>query len=127
MKQGNKNLVTNYSSAKYSWLKSGGKISYLYKIYSKNDLINLFSNENNKKRPVLVLGNLSNTLIKDEGFNGIGIKLAGDFTTVQIKTDHMLVGAAVLDNYLSKFCYQNGISGMSSYIQFQVQLEVIYL
>ena len=39
----NKNLVTNYSSAKYSWLKSGGKISHLYKIYNQIDLSTLFS------------------------------------------------------------------------------------
>ena len=111
MKQGNKNLVTNYSSAKYSWLKSGGKISHLYKIYKRNNLIDLFNDNEIREKSLLVIGNLSNTLIKDEGFNGIGIKLAGDFTTVQIKTDHMLVGAAVLDNYFSKFCYQNAISG----------------
>ena len=111
MKQGNKNLVTNYSSAKYSWLKSGGKISHLYKIYKRNNLIDLFNDNEIREKSLLVIGNLSNTLIKDEGFNGIGIKLGGDFTTVQIKTDHMLVGAAVLDNYLSKFCYQNAISG----------------
>ena len=111
MKQENKNLVTNYSSAKYSWLKSGGKISHLYKIHKQNNLINLFNDNEIREKSLLVIGNLSNTLIKDEGFNGIGIKLAGDFTTVQIKTDHMLVGAAVLDNYFSKFCYQNAISG----------------
>ena len=111
MKQGNKNLVTNYSSAKYSWLKSGGKISHLYKIYKRNNLIDLFNDNEIREKSLLVIGNLSNTLIKDEGFNGIGIKLAGDFTTVQIKTDHRLVGAAVLDNYFSKFCYQNAISG----------------
>ena len=107
----NKNLITNYSSAKYSWLKSGGKISHLYKIYNKIELINLFSRSDTKTKSLLVIGNLSNTLIKDEGFNGIAIKLLGDFTKVKINSDHMLVGAAVLDNYLSKFCYQNSISG----------------
>ncbi len=107
----NKNLVTNYPSAKYSWLKSGGKISHLYKIYNQIDLSNLFLRNDIKNKPLLVIGNLSNTLIKDDGFRGIGIKLQGDFTNVQINPDHMLVGAAVLDNYLSKFCYQNGISG----------------
>ena len=50
-----------------------------------------------------MIGNLSNTLIKDDGFKGIGIKLLGDFTDVQINSDNMLVGAAVLDNYFSKF------------------------
>ncbi len=107
----NKNLITNYSSAKYSWLKSGGKISHLYKIYNKIELINLFSRSDTKTKSLLVIGNLSNTLIKDEGFNGIAIKLLGDFTKIIINSDHMLVGAAVLDNYLSKFCYQNSISG----------------
>ena len=111
MTLGNKNLITNYSSAKYSWLKSGGKISNLYKIYNLSDLTDLFLKDKTKEIPLLVIGNLSNTLIKDEGFNGIAIKLLGDFTKIKINSDHMLVGAAVLDNYLSKFCYQNSISG----------------
>ena len=111
MNQENKNLVTDFSSAKYSWLKSGGNISHLFKIYNQIDLNNLFCKYDFKKKPILVIGNLTNTLIKDEGFYGIGVKLLGNFTKVQIKQDHMLVGAAVLDNYLSKFCHQKGIKG----------------
>ena len=107
----NKNLVTNYSSAKHSWLKSGGEISSLYKIFNQDELINLFSQNDIKKKQLLVIGNLSNTLIKDEGFKGVGIKLKGDFANIHISSNHMLVGAAVLDKYLSKFCYQNSISG----------------
>ena len=107
----NKNLVTNYSSAKYSWLKSGGKISQLYKIYNQFDLSSLYENEKTKLKPFLVLGNLSNTLIKDEGFKGVGIKLMGDFANVKIGRNYMLVGAAVLDINLSKLCYQKGITG----------------
>ena len=91
MTQGNKNLVTNYSTAKYSWLKSGGKINNLYKIHNKKDLTNLFSVDNIKEKTLLVIGNLSNTLIRDDGFKGIGIKLQGDFSKVQINSDHMLV------------------------------------
>ena len=111
MTQENKNLVSNYPSAKYSWLKSGGKISHLYKIYNLSDLKKLFSYHHVKDKSLLVIGNLSNTLIKDEGFKGTGIKLLGDFTNVEINNDYMLVGSAVLDNYLSKLCYQKGISG----------------
>ena len=107
----NKNLVTNYSSAKYSWLKSGGKISQLYKIYNQFDLSSLYGNKKTKLKPFLVLGNLSNTLIKDEGFKGVGIKLMGDFANVKIGRNYMLVGAAVLDINLSKLCYQKGITG----------------
>ncbi len=111
MSQENKNLITNYSSAKYSWLKSGGKISHLYKIHNQGDLINLVNEKVINKKKILVIGNLSNTLIKDEGYDGIGIKLFGDFASIQINSDYMLVGAAVLDNYLSKYCYHHGIYG----------------
>tara|TARA_B100000963_G_scaffold193546_1_gene168442 strand:+ start:13982 stop:14857 length:876 start_codon:yes stop_codon:yes gene_type:complete len=107
----NKNLVSNYSSAKHSWLKSGGEINHLYKIYKQQDLTRLLTKNNIKEKSILVIGNLSNTLIKDEGFKGIGIKLQGDFTNIIINSDHMLVGAAVLDNYFSKFCFQNSITG----------------
>ena len=107
----NKNLIINYSTAKYSWLKSGGKISQLYKIYNQIDLNNLFNKDDIKTKSILVIGNLSNTLIKDDGFKGIGIKLQGNFANIQINNDHMLVGSGVLDSYLSKFCYQKGVSG----------------
>tara|TARA_B100000575_G_C23083782_1_gene624497 strand:- start:1 stop:876 length:876 start_codon:yes stop_codon:yes gene_type:complete len=107
----NKNLVSNYSSAKFSWLKSGGNISHLFKISNQIDIKNLFNKKNIKDESLLVIGNLSNILIKDEGFKGIGVKLQGNFAKVKINNDHMLVGAAVLDNYLSKFCYQNSITG----------------
>ena len=111
MTQENKNLITNYPSAKFSWLKSGGNISQLYKVHNQIELNNLFIQNDIKTKSFLVIGNLSNTLIKDEGFKGIGIKLLGEFTDVQVNSNHMLVGAAVLDNYLSKFCYQKSITG----------------
>ena len=107
----NKNLILNYSTAKHSWLKSGGKISQLYKIYNQIDLNNLFKRVDIKTKSILVIGNLSNTLIKDDGFKGIGIKLKGNFANIEINNDHMLVGSGVLDSYLSKFCYQKSVSG----------------
>ena len=58
MSLGNKNLVTNYSSAKYSWLKSGGNINHLYKIRNQADLNNLFDRIETKSKSLLVIGNL---------------------------------------------------------------------
>ena len=50
-------------------------------------------------------------MIKDKGFDGIAIKLGGDFAKIKIENDIILVGSAVLDNYFSKYCYQNSIQG----------------
>ena len=51
----NKNLVTNYSSAKFSWLKSGGNISHLYKVHNQVELNELFSQNDIKAKSFLGL------------------------------------------------------------------------
>ena len=108
MNQENSNIVKNYDSSKLSWLKSGGPISQLIKIKNLDDFKNtqIFSNQN-----IISIGNFSNLLIKDRGFDGIAIKLGGDFAKIYIENDFITVGSAILDNYFSKYCYQHSIQG----------------
>ena len=83
MSQENISIIKNYDSSKISWLKSGGPISQFIKIKNLDDLkknTQIASNQN-----VISIGNFSNLLIKDKGFNGIAIKLGGDFTKIKIK------------------------------------------
>ena len=102
-------IFKNYDSSKISWLKSGGMISKLIKFKNLDDLQNnkdLLSEEN-----IIPIGNFSNLLIKDKGFDGLAIKLAGNFTKIKIENDVLIVGSAVLDSYFSKYCYQHSIQG----------------
>ena len=109
MSQENISIIKNYDSSKISWLKSGGPISQFLKIKNLDEL------KKNKQiaynQNVISIGNFSNLLIKDKGFDGIAIKLGGDFAKIKIENDIILVGSAVLDNYFSKYCYQNSIQG----------------
>jgi UDP-N-acetylmuramate dehydrogenase len=102
-------IVKNYDSSKISWLKSGGMISQLIKFKNLDDL------QNNKEllteQNTIPIGNFSNLLIKDGGFDGLAIKLGGDFAKIKIENDFLIVGSAVLDNYFSKYCYQQSIQG----------------
>ena len=100
MSQENISIIKNYDSSKISWLKSGGPISQFIKIKNLDDLkknTQITSNQN-----IISIGNFSNLLIKDKGFDGIAIKLGGDFAKIKIENDIILVGSAVLDNYFSK-------------------------
>ena len=109
MNQEKISIVKNYDSSKISWLKSGGPISQLIKIKNLDDLqknIQIVSNQS-----IIPIGNFSNLLIKDKGFDGIAIKLGGDFAKIKIENDMIVAGSAVLDNYFSKYCYQNSIQG----------------
>ena len=109
MSQENISIFKNYDSSKISWLKSGGPISKLVKIKNLDDLQKYIQIVSNQK--IISIGNFSNLLIKDKGFDGIAFKLGGDFAKITIENDYMIVGSAILDNYFSKFCFQNSFQG----------------
>ena len=111
MTQKKNNLEKYFDTSKVSWLKSGGKIKNYIKIYDVNQIDEVLAFNENLNDRILTIGNFSNLLIKSNGFNGIGLKLLGDFTKIHIEEDSLLVGAGVLDNYFSKYCYQNSITG----------------
>jgi UDP-N-acetylmuramate dehydrogenase len=111
MNQKINNIEKNFDTSKVSWLKSGGKIKNLIKIYNINDIDEILNSSEYLNEQFLTIGNFSNLLIKSNGFNGVGLKLLGDFTQITIEDESLLVGAGVLDNYFSKYCYQNSITG----------------
>ncbi len=110
MIQKKNNLLENFDSSKISWLKSGGKIEKLIKINNEDQLEQL-NLEYNPSLNILPIGNFSNLLIKDRGYKGTAVKLTGNFSKITLSKDFLLVGAGVLDNFFSQYCYRNKISG----------------
>ena len=110
MIQNPNNSLENFDSSKISWLKSGGKIQKLLKI-NKEDQLELLSTESNPIFNILPIGNFSNLLIKDRGYQGTAVKLTGNFSKITANKDYLLVGAGVLDNFFSQYCYRYKISG----------------
>ena len=104
MSQKKNKFQINFESSKISWLKSGGKISKLLKITNEQELLQIKSSENFDKNKTISVGNFSNCLIKDRGFDGLCIKLIGDYSKISIKHDHIIAGAGVLDSFFSQFC-----------------------
>jgi UDP-N-acetylmuramate dehydrogenase len=68
----------NVSLAPYSTLRVGGPAEYFGEAKSKADLIEAAAFASEKKIKLTVLGNLSNTLISDEGVKGLVIKNSAD-------------------------------------------------
>ena len=110
MTQKQNNLSENFDSSRISWLKSGGKIEKLIKINNEDQLEQL-SIDYNLGLNILPIGNFSNLLIKDRGYSGTAVKLTGNFSKIVVNKDFLLVGAGVLDNFFSQYCYRNKISG----------------
>lgn len=62
--------------------------------------------------PYMIIGNGSNILVRDEGYDGILIKLGADFTKVRVEGNRVYAGAAALLSTVSKAAASNGLSGL---------------
>ena len=101
----------DYDLKKSNWFNIGGQTKVYFRPDSLPDLI-LFLKKFGKKEKVHILGAGSNTLISDEKFDGVVIKLGKNFSNISIlPNDVIIAGSACLDKKLSDFAVNNGISG----------------
>ncbi|MDA9149890.1 UDP-N-acetylmuramate dehydrogenase [Candidatus Pelagibacter sp.] len=101
----------DYDLKKSNWFNIGGQTKVYFKPDSLPDLI-LFLKKFGEKEKVHILGAGSNTLISDEKFDGVVIKLGKNFSNISIlPNDVIIAGSACLDKKLSDFALNNGIGG----------------
>ena len=105
------NVKFDYDLKKRTWFNIGGKTKIFYKAENLKELVNFLKKINNKEK-IFVLGAGSNTLISDNFFNGIVIKLGKTFNNISLLgKDVVIAGSAVLDKTLSDFAINNSLSG----------------
>ncbi|MDG1436407.1 MAG: UDP-N-acetylmuramate dehydrogenase [Rickettsiaceae bacterium] len=101
----------NYNLAHLLWLKVGGEADIFFKPHDVEDLSE-FLKDNIKKLPVTVIGAGSNIIVRDQGIEGVVVKLGRNFTGIEILADGTLsVGAACLNFNLAKFAQANSFAG----------------
>ena len=71
------NLKLDYDLKKKNWFNIGGKTKIYYKADNLKELIKFLKKINQEK--IFVLGGGSNTLITDQKYNGVVIKLSNNF------------------------------------------------
>ena len=79
----NGKLFFDYDLKKTNWFNIGGKAKAFFKPDNLNDLITFLKNFGNKEN-IFILGAGSNILIKDQGFDGIVVKLGKNFSNISI-------------------------------------------
>ena len=105
------NVRFEHDLRKKNWFNIGGKSKVFYKAENLKELINFLKKLNNKEK-IFILGAGSNTLVKDDLFNGVVIKLSKNFNNISLlDKDIIIAGSAVLDKTLSDFAMKNNLSG----------------
>ncbi len=100
-----------YDLKKKNWFNIGGKTKVFFKAENLKELSNFLKKLNNKER-FFILGAGSNTLINDDLFDGVVIKLSKNFNKISLLNDNVIIaGSAVLDKSLSDFAMNNNLGG----------------
>ena len=94
-----------------NWFNIGGKTKVFYKANNLKELVKFLKKINNNEK-IFILGAGSNTLIKDNLFDGVVIKLSKNFNNISLLgEDVVIAGSAVSDKSLSEFAIENNLSG----------------
>tara|TARA_B100001057_G_scaffold435953_1_gene466640 strand:+ start:1275 stop:2213 length:939 start_codon:yes stop_codon:yes gene_type:complete len=105
------NVVFDQDLKKKNWFNIGGKSKVYFKANNLKDLVKFLKLLNNQER-IFIIGAGSNTLISDDTFDGVVIKLSKNFNRISLlREDVIISGSAVLDKSLSEFATQNNLSG----------------
>lgn len=94
-------------------MKIGGPASYFSEFYTKEDLIQILSeweSTPSKMDKILVLGDGTNILFNDAGYDGLVIKDSLDF--IKHEGDVLTVGAGTDFSKLLDYCIENSLSGL---------------
>tara|TARA_Y100000741_G_scaffold195068_1_gene148278 strand:+ start:453 stop:1361 length:909 start_codon:yes stop_codon:yes gene_type:complete len=96
---------------KKNWFNIGGKSKVFYKADNLKELISFLKKLNNREK-IFVLGAGSNTLITDNLYDGVVIKLGKKFNNMSLLGEDIIIaGSGVLDKSLSEFAKKNHLSG----------------
>ena len=107
----NNNLKLEYDLKKKNWFNIGGKTKAFYKADNLKELIKFLKKIQDKEK-IFILGAGSNTLISDNKFDGVIIKLAQNFNNISLHSEEIIVaGSAVTDKSLSEFAMENSLGG----------------
>jgi UDP-N-acetylmuramate dehydrogenase len=111
LKKFDTNIIFNENLKKKNWLNIGGKAKVFFKANELKDLVDFLKILGNREK-IHIIGAGSNTLITDEVYDGVIIKLGKNFNRLSVLNSNIIIsGTAVLDKKLSEFAAKNSLSG----------------
>ena len=97
--------------AKLTWMRVGGPAARVVQPACEQNLVQLMRSLT-RDEPVLMVGVGSNLLVRDGGFPGTVVRLAGAFRDVSIDGRDLVAGAGALCSRTAKLAQRAGLSGL---------------
>ncbi|MCS0137827.1 MULTISPECIES: UDP-N-acetylmuramate dehydrogenase [Vibrio] len=111
------NIKENVSLSSFSHWKIGGKAKYLSIVNNEKEILEAIEFAKVRNLPWLVVGNTSNLLFSDSGFDGVLIKLDGKFKDISLSNDGVVnIGSACFTPTTVRKLIAKGFSGLEHLI-----------
>lgn len=96
----------------HTTFKVGGPCKALVVVTDEEELLKVIKYLEEEKIPYFILGNGSNLLVSDEGFDGVVVKLEGKFLNVTCEGDKVFAGAGAVLGKVASFAKEQELTGL---------------
>lgn len=103
--------LENVDMRQYTSFKAGGSAKEMVIVESVEELQAALKEIHREKKKWLMLGNGSNTLISDKGFEGTVLKLGDSFADIVVEEDGLVCGTAALMSVVAKAALRESMTG----------------
>lgn len=106
------NIILNEPMSRHTTFRVGGEAACLIKVPDSKRLARLILFLEQTGHDFFLLGNGSNLLVSDSGYDGIILKLEEEFEKVQVDGLKIIAGAAASLSQVAKRAMEEGLAGM---------------
>jgi len=105
-------ITASYDMGQLSTYRVGGTAKFFTRVSNLTSLESISELINESDMKVLIVGNGSNLLISDSGFDGLVIQLGEDFEHISVVNQEVTAGGAVSLPVLARHTVKSGLSGL---------------
>ena len=106
------NIIIKAPMSKYTTFRTGGEANALLQVQTEEQLRALLQFLNRIEMEYFILGNGSNLLISDDGYDGIIIQVGPKMSDVRVEGTHIYAQAGALLSQVAKEAYNKGLTGL---------------
>lgn len=106
------NIVLNESMNRHTTFRIGGDAAVFITVTKEEELIKLVSYLYKTEREFFVLGNGSNLLVGDRGYDGVVVHLGKEYSQISVSDNSMEIQAGALLSAVAKKAMEHGLSGL---------------
>lgn len=107
------NCIVRYDEPlkNHTTFKIGGNCIALIEPREISDIVETIKICRENSIKFFVIGNGSNLLVPDEGYNGVIIKLKNEFSTIQVEGEYLIVNSGAKLSEVYTVAYENSLTG----------------